>query len=225
VTAAVLARPRQTELSVVLVDDQPVVRSGLRALLAGAAGITVVGEASTARESVRAALRSEPDVLVVDLPMRGPSGVAAITQLLAAAPGVAVLVFTSCDDDESVFNAMRAGARGYLLKGAEQDDIVRSIRGVAAGEAIFGASIARRLTELMTRQVRPDRHPFPELTAREREVLELIAAGRSNAAIAQELYLAPKTVRNNISMIFAKLGVADRAQAIVRAREAGLGVA
>jgi DNA-binding NarL/FixJ family response regulator len=132
-------------------------------------------------------------------------------------------VFTTCDDDESVFNAMRAGARGYLLKGAEQDDIVRAIRGVAAGEAIFGASIARRLTELMTRQVRPDRHPFPELTAREREVLELIAAGRSNAAIAQELYLAPKTVRNNISMIFAKLGVADRAQAIVRARQAGLG--
>jgi DNA-binding NarL/FixJ family response regulator len=223
VTAAVLARPRQTELSVVLVDDQPVVRSGLRALLAGAAGITVVGEASTAQDSVREALRHEPDVLVVDLPMRGPAGIGAVTQLLAAAPGVAVLMFTACDDDESVFNAMRAGARGYLLKGAEQDDIVRAIRGVAAGEAIFGASIARRLTELMTRQIRPDRHPFPELTARERGVLELIAAGRSNTAIAQELYLAPKTVRNNISVIFAKLGVADRSQAIVRARQAGLG--
>lgn len=221
-TAAVLARPRQAELSVVLADDHPVVRGGLRALLSDVPGITVVAE--TATRDMAVVLAHEPDVLIVDLPMHGHAGVATIQSVLRAAPGLAVLVFTTSEDDESVFNAMRAGARGYILKGAEQADIVRAIRGVAAGEAIFGARIAARLTELMMRQTQPDRHPFPELTCREREILELIAEGLPNPAIAHRLYLAPKTVRNNISAILAKLCVADRAEAIVLARTAGLGV-
>jgi DNA-binding NarL/FixJ family response regulator len=221
-TSAVLARPRQAELNVVLADDQPVVRGGLRALLSGVEGITVVAESTTAREPLRTALRLEPDVLIVDMPS-GRDGVAAIQELLRAASGVAVLVFTSSDDDESVFTAMRSGARGYLLKGAEPDDIVRAIRGVAAGEAIFGASIASRLTELMIRQAQTDRYPFPELTNREREVLDLIVDGLSNSAIAGRLFLAPKTVRNNLSVIFGKLGVTDRDGAISRALAAGLG--
>jgi DNA-binding NarL/FixJ family response regulator len=223
-TAAVLARPRQAELTVVLADDHPVVRGGLRALLAGVDGITVVAEAAARTDAVAEALLLEPDVLIMDLPMRGPDGARTIQSVLRSAPGVAVLVFTTCEDDESVFNAMRAGARGYILKGAEQGDIVRAIRGVAAGEAIFGARIAARLTELMMRQTQPDRHPFPDLTCREREVLGLIAEGLGNAVIASRLYLAPKTVRNNISAIFAKLGVTDRATAIVRANAAGIGV-
>ena len=221
-TAAVLARPRQAELSVVLADDHPVVRGGLRALLSGVDGITVVAESTTQPEALASALRHGPHVLIVDLPMRGPDGVTLIRSVLRAAPGLAVLVFTSSEDDESVFNAMRAGARGYILKGAEQSDIVRAIRGVAAGEVIFGARIAARLTELMMRQVQPD--PFPELTSRERGILDLLAQGLGNAAIAHRLDLAPKTVRNNICTIFAKLGVADRAEAILRARAAGLGV-
>jgi DNA-binding NarL/FixJ family response regulator len=221
-TAPVLARPRQAELSVVLADDHPVVRGGLRALLSGVDGITVVAESGTHPGDVAAALRHGPQVLIVDRPMRGPDGVALIRSVLREVPGLAVLVFTSSEDDESVFNAMRAGARGYILKGAEQSDIVRAIRGVAAGEVIFGARIAARLTELMMRQVQPD--PFPELTGREREILSLIADGLGNASIAHRLDLAPKTVRNNICTIFAKLGVADRSEAILRARAAGLGV-
>jgi DNA-binding NarL/FixJ family response regulator len=221
-TSAVLAGPRQAELTVVLADDQPVVRGGLRALLSCVAGITVVGESSTASEPLRAALRLEPDVLIMDLP-RGRDGVTAIQNLLRAAPGVAVLVFTSSDDDESVFTAMRSGARGYLLKGAEPDDIVRAVRGVAAGEAIFGAAIASRLSSLMVRQSQADRYPFPQLTNRERDVLALIVDRLPTSAIAARLFLAPKTVRNNMSVIFAKLGVPDRDAAIARATAVGLG--
>lgn len=221
-TAPVLARPRQAELSVVLADDHPVVRGGLRALLSEVDGITVLAESGTHPDAVASALAHAPHVLIVDLPMRGPDGVALIRSVLREVPGLAVLVFTSSEDDESVFNAMRAGARGYILKGAEQSDIVRAIRGVAAGEVIFGARIAAKLTELMMRQVQPD--PFPELTSREREILNLLADDLGNAAIAHRLDLAPKTVRNNICTIFAKLGVADRAQAVLRARAAGLGV-
>jgi DNA-binding NarL/FixJ family response regulator len=223
-TAAVLARPRQAELSVVLADDHPVVRGGLRALLSGVSGINVVAESAARCDTLAETLLLNPDVLIVDLPMRGPEGVAVIRSVLRSAPGVAVLVFTTSEDDESVFNAMRAGARGYILKGAEKDDIVRAIRGVAAGEAIFGARIASRLTELMMRQTQPDQHPFPDLTSREREILELFAEGLGNAAIAHRLDLAPKTVRNNVSTIFTKIGAADRSEAILRARAAGLGV-
>jgi DNA-binding NarL/FixJ family response regulator len=196
-TAAVLARPT---LNVALVDEHPVVRGGLVALLSCVDGITVVAEPSRA------------DVLIVD-------SVAALEVVRRAAPTAAVIMFTTSADGESVFTAMRAGARGYLLKDAEQDDIVRTIRGVAAGEMIFGARVASRLTELMTHQPQP----FPDLSAREREILDLIAKGLDNPSIARQLFLAPKTVRNNISMIFSKINVADRAQAITRARESGLG--
>ncbi|HEV2784337.1 MAG TPA: response regulator transcription factor [Actinophytocola sp.] len=196
-------------MTVALVDDHPVMRAGLRALLSRVDGISVVAEASTEPGSLAEALLNEPDVLIVD----GP-----VAEVVRSAPGAAVLVFTTSEDDESVFNAMRAGARGYLLKGAARDDLIRAIRGVAAGEVIFGARIAHRLTGLMTRRVTP----FPTLTTREREILELIARGLDNIAIARALFLAPKTVRNNICAIFAKLGVVDRAEAIARARAAGI---
>jgi DNA-binding NarL/FixJ family response regulator len=198
-TAAVLARPAQSELSVALVDGV------LGGRLSGVDGITVVTDAGAA------------DVLIV-------GGVAAIAAARLAVPGVAVLVVTARDDDESVFHAMRAGARGYLPESASLADLLRAIRGVAAGELILGPSIAARLTELMIRQAQPARHPFPDLTTREREILELIAQGIDNPTIARRLQLAPKTVRNNISAIFGKLGVTDRSAAIVLARKAGLGL-
>lgn len=215
-------RPAVAELRLVLADEHPVVRSGLRALLGSADGMRVVAEARTGREAVREALLHRPDVLMMDVEIGEPDGIAAIREVQRSQPGIAVLVFTMCDDDTSVFTAMRAGAKGYIQKDAEQDDILRAIRGVAAGEAIFGPSVAARLTELLGGQLH-DRHPFPDLTAREREVLALIAEGLPNTAIARRLYLAPKTISNHISTIFGKLGVPDRSSAIVRAREAGLG--
>jgi DNA-binding NarL/FixJ family response regulator len=222
-TGNVLAlRPAAGTLSLVLADEHPVVRSGLRALLDSTGGMRVVAEARSGREAVREALLHRPDVLVLDLELREPDGITAIREVQRSNPSIAVLVFTMCEDDESVFTAMRAGARGFITKGAEQEDILRAIRGVAAGEAIFGPSIARRLTDLLGGDSH-DRHPFPDLTSREREVLDLIAEGLPNTAIARKLYLAPKTISNHISTIFGKLGVPDRATAIVRARDAGLG--
>lgn len=215
-------RPRVEELTLVLADEHPVVRSGLRALLESVGEMRVVAEARTGREAVREALLHRPDVLMMDLELAEPDGITAIKEVQRSQPGIAVLVFTMRDDDAAVFTAMRAGARGFIHKDAEQDDIVRAIRGVAAGEAIFGPAIAARLTELFGGQSL-DRHPFPDLTSREREVLDLIAEGLPNNAIARRLYLAPKTISNHISTIFSKLGVPDRAAAIVRAREAGLG--
>ncbi|HEU5107836.1 MAG TPA: response regulator transcription factor [Micromonosporaceae bacterium] len=208
-TAAVLT----PVLTVALVDDHPVVRGGLAALLSGVDGIRIV--AATCRQSMGEALLAAPDVLIVD-------GVESLREVRRCAPDAAVLVFTSSEDAESVFHAMRAGARGYILKGAEQDDIVRAIRGVAAGEMILGAQVASRLTDLMIRQAQPS-HPFPNLSAREREILDLIAAGMDNPTIARRLDLAPKTVRNNLCTIFGKIGATDRAAAISRARDAGLG--
>lgn len=222
--AFVPARPELAELTVVLADDQPVVRSGLRALLAASAGITVVAEAASGPDAVREALLHRPDVLILDLwGMSRADGIDTIGEVLRGDPGIAVLVFTASDDDESVFAAMRAGARGYLLKGAEQEDIVRTVRGVAAGGAIFCPRIADRLTELLAGSAAQGARPFPDLTAREREVLDLIAAGLGNTAIARRLQLAPKTISNNISAIFGKLRVSTRAEAITRARNAGLG--
>ncbi|WP_225987040.1 response regulator transcription factor [Streptomyces spectabilis] len=228
-TAAVGSRALTTpadssELTVVLADDHPVVRGGLRALLGSIDGIRVVGEASGGRAAVRETLLHRPLVLVIDLEMPDLDGVSATREVLASAPDTAVLVLTMFEDDESVFAAMRAGARGYILKGAAQDEIVRAVRCVAAGEAIFGPRIARRVAEWMARpRDAAARSPFPELTARELEVLDLIAAGMANPAIARRLQLAPKTISNHVSAIFVKLQVADRATAIVRARDAGLG--
>jgi DNA-binding NarL/FixJ family response regulator len=211
-----------TSIRVVIADDHPVVRDGLSALLASVPSVTVAGTASTGREAVRAAVTLRPDVLVMDIQMPELSGVAAAGEIARAAPDVAVLMLTMFDDDDSVFAAMRAGARGYVLKGAQQDEIVRAIHAVAAGQAIFGPGIARRVLGLVSAPAVPDA-PFPDLTSRERQVLDLIAAGARNAEIAQRMSIAPKTVANHIAAIFAKLQVADRGQAIILARDAGLG--
>lgn len=208
-------------LSVVLADSQPVVRDGMRALLSAGDGIEVVAEAGTGRDAVRETVQHRPDVLILDLRMADQGGAATIREVRRAAPGTAVLVFTQADDDESVFSAMRAGARGYLLKRAERDDIVRAIKGVAAGGAVFGSPIAERLIDLFGPG--GNRAPFPELTTREREVLDLLAAGMPNSAIARRLSLASKTVSNHLSAIFTKLQVSSRAAAIVLARQAGMG--
>jgi DNA-binding NarL/FixJ family response regulator len=211
------------KVSVVIADDHPLVRSGLRTVLASASGIEVVAEASTGAEAVAAAKSLLPDVVVMDLQMPQTNGIDATRQIVAATPNVAVLVLTMFEDDASVFSAMRAGARGYLLKGAEQDEIVRAIHAAAHGEAIFGPAIAQRVIDYFASPGAMHTPAFPELTEREREVLDLIATGQSNQAIARTLTISPKTVANHVSNIFAKLHVADRAEAIVRARDAGLG--
>lgn len=213
-----------SDVRVVVADDHPIVRSGLSALLSTLDGFDVVGLAADGNQAIKECVLHNPDVLILDLQMPGLDGLSATRQVLRAAPTVAVLILTMHDDDHSVFAAMRAGARGYLVKGAEQDEIARAVRAVAAGEAIFGPAIARRLIDFFSAPPTPTvAAPFPELTARERDILDLLAAGLSNAAIADRLGLATKTVANNVSAVFAKLQVADRAQAIVRARDAGLG--
>ncbi|GAA1576896.1 response regulator transcription factor [Kribbella sancticallisti] len=210
-------------IRVVLADDHPVVRAGLAALLTSLPGIEVVGVAATGREAVREVVTTQPDVAVLDLQMPDLDGFAATRELARSAPTVAVLVLTMFEDDDSVFAAMRAGARGYLVKGAEQDEIARAIRAVAAGEAIFGPGVARRVLSFFSAPPTPTADPFPDLTPREREILNLLASGLTNAAIGTNLGLASKTVANNVSTIFTKLAVADRPTAIIRARDAGLG--
>lgn len=211
-------------MRVVLADDHPVFRTGLRALLSGVGGIDVVAEAATGAEAVTAACELVPDVVVMDLHMPDLNGVEATRRIVADAPTVAVLVLSMFEDDDSVFAAMRAGARGYLVKGADTPEVLRAITAVSNGEAIFGPSVASRVLTFLTRPLSAyDAQLFPELTAREREILNLIAAGLANKDIAQQLFISPKTVRNNVSSIFSKLQVADRGQAIVRARAVGLG--
>jgi DNA-binding NarL/FixJ family response regulator len=209
--------PSMGSISVVLADVQDVVRSGLRVLLAADPDIQVVAEAGDAGQAVREVQRHQPDLVVMDLAF------AAVRDVVQARPGVRVLVFTLTCDDESVYQAIRAGARGYLLKSAQQAEILRAVRGVAAGEAIFGDGVAHRVADLLTAPVQRTEDVFPELTRRERQVLDLIADGRSNSTIARQLHLAPKTVSNHISAIFTKLHAADRAEAIARARDAGIG--
>jgi DNA-binding NarL/FixJ family response regulator len=208
-------------IRVVVADDHPVVRAGLSALLDSLPGIEVVAVAANGRAAVKEVVLHRPDVAVLDLKMPDLDGFGATREIIRAAPEVAVLVLTMFDDDESVFAAMRAGARGYVVKGAEQEELGRAVRAVAAGEAIFGPAVAQRMLRFFTPA--PVADPFPQLTAREREILGLLGASLSNAAIASRLGLSPKTVANHISSIFNKLQVADRAQAILRARDAGLG--
>jgi DNA-binding NarL/FixJ family response regulator len=210
------------DIRVVIADDHPIVRDGLSALLASVPSVTVAGLAANGREAVRAAVTLRPDVVVMDVQMPELTGVEAAAEISRVAPEVAVLMLTMFDDDYSVLAAMRAGARGYVLKGAQQDEIARAIQAVAAGEAIFGPGIARMVLGLVTAPAAAQ-EPFGELTAREREVLDLIAAGARNAEIARRMSIAPKTVANHVSAIFAKLQVADRGEAIIRARDAGLG--
>ncbi len=209
----------------VVIDDHPLFRSGLRVLLESVGDTDVVGEAETGEEAVRAARELGPDVVVMDISMPGVNGIEATRQITNGPGEARVLVMTMHEDDEAVFAAIRAGARGYVLKGAGQDETLRAIRSVASGEAIFGPRIAADLARLLTSPpARADPGvAFPQLTEREAEILGLLAERRTNAEIAARLFLSQKTVRNYVSGIFSKLEVADRAEAGLVARAAGLG--
>ena len=211
-------------IRVLVVDDHPVYRDGLRALIERSPDLELAGEAATGIDAVTLAGSASPDVMLMDIRMPGMTGIDATRRILAARAAARILVLTMSEDDDSLFAAMRAGARGYLPKDSDSEDLVRAIRAVAGGDVIFGESIATRLqTFFATGQARPAADPFPELTDREEEVLELIARGLPNRSIGSQLGISDKTVRNHVANIFNKLQVADRGQAIIRAREAGLG--
>jgi DNA-binding NarL/FixJ family response regulator len=212
-------------IRVLIADDHEPFRAGLRTLLRATPDTEAVGEAATGREAVALATSLQPDVVLMDLQMPGINGIAATREILHTSPHIAVLVLTMFEGDDSVFAALQAGVRGYLLKGAPKVELLRAIRGVSSGEAVFGPSIAKRLMQFFG-ALKPgatQQQAFPELTDREQEILTLIAQHHTNPDIAQRLGLRPKTVRNHVSNIFSKLQVVDRAQAIMRAREGGLG--
>ena len=209
--------------TMVLADDHPLVRQGLRAVLEGSDDFEVVAEAATGTDAVRLCVELHPDVILMDLQMPGLHGIDATREVRRTAPDTAVLVLTMFDDDQSVFAAVAAGAAGYLLKGSDGADIVAAVRAAAAGHAVFGAALAKRLQNWFGRPPAGRDRPFPQLTDREREILDGVAAGLTNAEIGVRLFLSSKTVANNVSSILGKLQVAHRAEAIVRAREAGLG--
>ena len=213
-----------TPVRVVIADDHPMFRYGLRAVLAASTEVEVVADAADGVELVRLVDQLQPDVVLTDLAMPGMDGIAAVRQILERSPGTGVLVLTMHEDDEALFGALRAGARGYLLKGSDGEEIVRAVLAVACGDAVYSASVARRIVgfftsahETYTAQV------FPELTAREREILDLVASGLGNHEIARRLVLSEKTVRNNVASILTKLQVPDRAAAVAKARDTGLG--
>jgi DNA-binding NarL/FixJ family response regulator len=211
-------------IHVLIADDHTLFRDGLRALLASIPDIEVVGEASTGKAALELAVEYQPDVILMDIQMPDVNGIDATRRILRASPHVGIIMLTMFQDDDSVFAAMRAGARGYVLKGAEQAALLRAVHAVARGESLFSPEIAARLIQFFN-HLKPTTPPevFPDLTGREREILALIAAGHTNAEIAEKLVVSLKTVRNHVSNIFSKLQVADRAQAAIRAREAGLG--
>ena len=209
-------------LRVLVVEDHPLFRKGVVALLEAVPDLSVAGVAVSGEDAVARAPELRPDVVLMDLQLPGMSGIEATRAIVAAEPGVRVLVLTLFEDEHSVFLALRAGARGYVLKDADEDELTDAIRAVARGEAIFGQAVAGRVLAYFA-QPRPAPEVFPELTDREREILGLIAQGRPNPSIARTLFLSPKTVANYVSAIFTKLQVADRAEAMIRAREAGLG--
>ncbi|TQM38798.1 response regulator [Pseudonocardia cypriaca] len=209
-------------IRILVVDDHPTFRLGMNALLSSIPGLTVVGEAADAPEAVELARRVPADVVIMDLDLAGTSGIDATHAVLRERPELRVLVVTMLEDDDSVFAAMRAGARGYVLKSASPAEVERAVRAVAAGDVLVASGVAERMLGFVT-GARSATTPFPELTEREREVLDLVARGLDNLAVARRLSLSDKTVRNHLSTILAKLRVADRSQAIVRAREAGLG--
>ena len=213
---------RGTPTRVLIADDHGLFRFGLKAALRSAGGFEVVGEADTGEIVVSMAAEVKPEIVLMDIKMPGFNGIEATRRILEANPDVGVVIVTMFEDDDSVFAAMRAGARGYVLKEAEADEMIRVIRAVAEGEAHFGQEVARKLRGFFSKPTAP-KEIFPELTPREGEVLDMIARGLSNTEISRRLYVSPKTVRNHVSNIFLKLQVADRSQAIVRAREAGLG--
>lgn len=208
-------------LRLLIVDDHPLFRKGVRALLGVQPDMEIVGEADSAMTAVELALAEQPDVVLMDLQLPDGSGVQATRSIVETSPAMRVLIVTMFEDDDSVFATLRAGARGYILKGTDEDDLLRAIRAVARGEAMFSPSIASRVLTYFSRPAPVS--IFPALTKREREILVLIAQGKNNAAIAHELFLSPKTIANHVSNIFAKLQVADRSEAIIRARDAGLG--
>ncbi len=208
-------------IRVLVCDDHTPFREGLRALLCTSSEVEVVGEARDGRAAVEAALSLQPDVVLMDLAMPGMGGVEATRHVLARCPHIAVLVLTMAEDDESVFAALQAGARGYLLKGARKAEMLRAIRAVSDGEAILGAPVAARLSALVADRPRPA-EAFPQLSAREREILVLLTEQLTNPEIAARLGLSEKTVRNHVSNIFTKLQVATRSEAVVAARLAGL---
>jgi DNA-binding NarL/FixJ family response regulator len=211
-------------LRVLIADDHPIFRNGIRALLASLPDIEVAGEATSGDEAIAQAGALQPDLVLMDLKMPGIGGIEATRRILLASPHIRVLVVTMFEDDHSVFAAMRAGARGYVVKDVNPAEMLRAVRAVGSGEAIFSPAIAARLIEFFAAPRAPvPPQTFPELSEREREILDLIAQGASNAEIASRLVLSPKTVRNHVSNIFSKLQVADRAHAIIRARDAGLG--
>ena len=210
-------------LRILIADDHPLFRKGMRALLAATPGTEVIGEATTGQEAIELAAALQPDVILMDLQMPGINGIEATRQILHTSPHIRILVVTLFEDDASIFTALRAGARGYILKDAQEEEMLRAIRAVGSGEAIFSPAIATRLMDFFAAP-RPavPKEIFPTLTEREREILQMIARGRTNNDIAKELALSSKTVGNYVSNIFSKLQVADRAQAIIRARDAGL---
>ena len=210
-------------VSVLVVDDHPLVRQGLRAVFDATADVEVIAEADNGVDAVRLCIEQHPDVALMDLQLPGVHGIEATRQITRAAPTTVVLVLTMFDDDDTVFAAVSAGAVGYLLKGADGADIVAAVRAAAAGQAVFGAPVARRLKGWFDRTPPQRDRPFPELSERERDILDGVAAGLSNTEIGGRLYLSPKTVANNVTAILGKLHLAHRAEAIVRAREAGLG--
>jgi DNA-binding NarL/FixJ family response regulator len=209
-------------IRVLIADDHPVYRDGLRLLVDRAADLELIGEVETGTEAVAMAAVERPRIVLMDIRMPEMSGIEATRRIVEADPNVAVLVLTMSEDDNSLVAAMRAGARGYIPKDADAEELLRAIRAAAVGEAIFGASIATRLVSYFDDDARASA-AFPDLTERELDILELIAQGRSNAEIGQRLGIASKTVRNHVANVLNKLEVADRSQAIVRAREAGLG--
>ena len=214
----------EESIRVLIADDHPLFRDGMRGLLGSLPDMEVVGEASSGEQAIELARELQPDVILMDIKMPGINGIEATREILHTSPRIGVLVVTMFEDDDSVFAAMRAGARGYLLKDSSGQEVGHAIRAVASGEAIFGPGVAQRLISFFSAPspAMPER-AFPELTDREEEILSLVAQGKINQQIAKELFVSLKTVRNHVSNIFLKLQVADRAQAVIRAREAGLG--
>jgi DNA-binding NarL/FixJ family response regulator len=211
-------------LRILCADDHPTFRAGVRAVLSAAPDLELVGEAATGSEAVTLAAGLRPDLVVMDVHMPDLDGIEATRRIVGADPDVHVLVVTMAEDDATVFRAMRAGAIGYVLKGAGFDELLRAMRAVGSGEAVFSPALAFRLIDWFAAFPSPvNADVFPELTVREREVLQLLAQGRRNQEIAAALFLSPKTVRNLVSSILAKLQVSDRSQAALRARDAGLG--
>jgi DNA-binding NarL/FixJ family response regulator len=212
------------QIQVLIADDHTLFRAGLHALLNLFSDLLVVGEASTGEETITRAEALQPAIILMDIQMPGVNGIEATRRILHTSPNIGIIVVTMFEDDDSVFSAMRAGARGYILKEANEEEVLRAIRAVASGEAIFGPAIARRLMQFFSEPALASDPVFPELTEREREILDLIARGENNNEIAQRLVLSFHTVRYHISNIFSKLLVADRAEAVIRAKDAGLGV-